>query len=112
MLLLLPPLWSPQQERSRKDAELRLQKYQVAWTPEPPARPAANSPGHSRVLVCLQKQAHALWAAAPEPRVRRARGPKVCGGPRTCCAFLWDCRLDWSLLSSGAPFLDSLLSSQ
>lgn len=31
---------------------------------------------------------------------------------RTCCELLWDCRLDWSRLSRGAPFLDSLLSSQ
>ena len=34
------------------------------------------------------------------------------GGPRTCWELLWDCRLDWSLRSSGAPFLDSRLRSQ
>lgn len=81
-------------------------------TDESPHLRSISSPG--RTPVCGTSALDRLGRAHPSRRraAGAAAGSPEGGRPRTCCVLLWDCRLDWSRRSSGAPFLDSLLSSQ
>lgn len=100
-----------------------VQKHHVARTDgSGPHNPQLTQPGTDTGLARLapdrtgarrpEPGASLRWQALLLGVAGPARGVGGQETPRTCCELLWDCKLDWSRRSRGAPFLDSRLSSQ